>query len=160
MTTEPSPAVQAFWDAYVSATGVEAAFEPWWFGNDTDVAEQTQLGRLVIEGPKRATTSLLADYERDGEALPVVGGARCGGRRRGRAALYRADHQGRHRTVRRGERGRSRGSKAKGIRSLEYWREAHRGFFASEGTEIDDHSLVVLQRFDVVWPPPEGPDAR
>jgi uncharacterized protein YhfF len=158
MTTGPSPAVQALWDAYVSATGVEATFEPWWFGND-DVAEQTQLARLVSDGPKRATTSLLADHERDREALPVVGdhGVVVDGEgvplciaRTTRVDIAPFGEVSEGFAWVEGE----------GDRSLEYWREAHRRFFASEGTPIDDHSLVVLQRFDVVWPPPEGPDAR
>ncbi len=43
-----------------------------------------------------------------------------------------------------------------GDRSFAYWREAHIRFFAGEGTPIEDDDLVVLERFEVVWPVPDG----
>ena len=39
-----------------------------------------------------------------------------------------------------------------GDRSLAYWRAAHERFFADEGTPISDDDLVVLERFELVWP--------
>ena len=39
-----------------------------------------------------------------------------------------------------------------GDRSLDYWRRAHLRFFDRRGVEIDDGTMMVLERFDLVWP--------
>lgn len=40
-----------------------------------------------------------------------------------------------------------------GDRSLAYWRDAHVRFFASLGKPVDDDTMVVLDRFELLWPP-------
>ncbi len=45
--------------------------EAWGFGDSPAMADA--LGRLVLEGPKRATAGLLESYRHEGEALPRVG---------------------------------------------------------------------------------------
>ena len=42
-----------------------------------------------------------------------------------------------------------------GDRSLSYWRDAHIRFFAGEGTPVTDDDIVVLERFELVWPHPQ-----
>jgi uncharacterized protein YhfF len=41
-------------------------------------------------------------------------------------------------------------------RTREWWLDAHRRYFARqascEGFEIDEHILIVFERFEVVWP--------
>lgn len=47
-------------------------------------------------------------------------------------------------------------TEGEGDRSLAYWQAAHHTFFEREALEggftFDDDSMVVLQRFEVVWP--------
>jgi uncharacterized protein YhfF len=45
-------------------------------------------------------------------------------------------------------------TEGEGDRSLAYWREAHLRFFASAGHQVDDDSLLVLERFELLWPLP------
>jgi uncharacterized protein YhfF len=149
--TEPTPAVQAFWDDYVRATGEEAGFETWWFGSDDRPDQQTKLGRLVADGPKRATTSLLAHYERDGESLPEVGDH--GVVVDGDGTPLCIVRTSRIDTVRFGDVDEAFAwVEGEGDRSLAYWRDAHVRFFEAEGSTVTDDDVVVLERFDVVWP--------
>ena len=63
--------VNEFWRSFVGATGIDGPHTAWPFGNDPEMADE--LGLLVRDGPKRATTSLLSWYEGDDEPLPRVG---------------------------------------------------------------------------------------
>jgi uncharacterized protein YhfF len=149
--TEPTSAVQAYWDDYVRATGVEAAFTTWWFGSDDRPDQQTELGRLVADGPKRATTSLLAHYERDGEPLPEAGDH--GVVVDGEGTPLCIVRTSRVDTARFGDVDEGFAwVEGEGDRSLAYWREAHISFFEAEGSAVTDDDVVVLERFDVVWP--------
>ena len=56
----PSPAVEALWHGFAEATGVDAPYEAWGFGSDDTPELATELRLLVRDGPKRATTGLLA----------------------------------------------------------------------------------------------------
>jgi hypothetical protein len=53
--------VREFWRAFVAATGIDGEYTAWAFGSDA-----TGLGLLVRDGPKRAGTSLLSEYD-DGQ---------------------------------------------------------------------------------------------
>ena len=143
--------VQVFWRAYADATGIDAPYEAWAFGGDDTPKLATELGLLVRDGPKRATTGMLADYQRDGEALPEVGGY-----------SVILDGAGEPLCIIRTTMVETRAFgevdeefawvEGEGDRSLEYWREAHMRFFAHEGTTISDDDDVVLERFELVWP--------
>ena len=145
------PSVEAFWRTFADTTGVDATYEAWAFGGDDTPALATELGSLVRDGPKRATTGMLADYEREGEALPQVG-----------AYSVILDGAGepvciirttRVEIVAFGEVDEEFAwVEGEGDRSLEYWREAHVRFFEDEGTSVSDADLVVLERFELVWP--------
>lgn len=143
--------VQAFWRVFADATGVETPYEAWAFGGDDTPDLATELGLLVRDGPKRATTGMLADYERDGEALPQIGAHSVILDGAGEPVCIirttRVD------TVAFGEVDEEFAwVEGEGDRSLEYWRQAHMRFFAREGTPISDDDLVVLERFELVWP--------
>lgn len=145
--------VHAFWREFADATGVEAIFDSWAFGGEDTPALATELGLLVRDGPKRATTGMLADYERDGETLPQIGAYSVildgAGEPICIIRTTRVD------TVAFGEVDEEFAwVEGEGDRSLEYWREAHVRFFARLGTSISDDDLVVLERFELVWPPP------
>ena len=150
---EPASAssVEAFWRAFADATGVDATYDAWAFGGDDTPALATELGLLVRDGPKRATTGMLAEYERDGEALPQIGAYSVildgAGEPLCIIRTTRVD------TVAFGEVDEEFAwVEGEGDRSLEYWREAHVRFFAHEGTPISDADVVVLERFELVWP--------
>jgi uncharacterized protein YhfF len=152
----PGPAVEAFWCAFAEASGVEAPYEAWAFGGDDTPELATELGLLVRDGPKRATTGLLASYEAEGEPLPVEGGY-----------SVILDGVGEPLCIIRTTRVDTKPFgevddefawvEGEGDRSLAYWRAAHVRFFASEGTPVSDDDLVVLERFELVWPAPPPP---
>jgi uncharacterized protein len=149
------PAVAAFWRGFSDAAGVTGPYEAWAFGGEDTPELATELALLVRDGPKRATTGRLDEYERDGEALPEVGGHSVilDGERKPICVIRttRVDTQPF------GEVDEEFAwVEGEGDRSLAYWREAHVRFFAGEGTPIEDDDLVVLERFEVVWPVPDG----
>jgi uncharacterized protein YhfF len=63
----------ALWTDYSPAHDVNATHRTWAFGPGDDPAIATKLAMLVRDGPKRATTSLWDDYEKDNEPLPSPG---------------------------------------------------------------------------------------
>jgi uncharacterized protein YhfF len=148
---EITPTVQAFWDAFAGATGTQATFDAWAFGGEDTPGLATELGVLVRDGPKRATTSQLSWYEDDGEPMPVVG-----------AYGVVLDGEGGPLCIVKTTRVEVRPFgevddefawvEGEGDRSLKYWREAHERFFAAEGRPVEEDTLVVLERFDLVWP--------
>jgi molybdenum cofactor guanylyltransferase len=140
--------VDAFWADFVRATGIDGEHTAWSFGSSPEMA--TELGGLVRDGAKRATAGLLSEYG-PGEELPEAGDLSVildgGGvplciirtisveiRRFGDVDEEFAWTEG------------------EGDRSLAYWREAHIGFFASQGVEVDEDDEVVLERFELLWP--------
>jgi uncharacterized protein YhfF len=142
--------VGEFWRSFVEATGIDGAHSAWGFASGPLM---TELGLLVRDGPKRATAGLLADYEQDGEPLPQPGDL-----------SVILDEHGRPLCVIRATAVEVRRfgdvdeefawTEGEGDRSLAYWREAHLRFFASAGHQVDDDSLLVLERFELLWPLP------
>jgi len=147
--------VQRFWDAY--ATSARAAVDKvdvLRFGDCADLADE--LATQVITGKKRAKTLLLRDFTKLGRPIPKPGqfsviidggnSPRCIIQTRqvdikplcGVDESFAWDEGG-------------------GDRSLEWWRSAHIRYFkrqgAREGFAVDDDTEVILERFEVVWPP-------
>lgn len=151
MSEHPPAAIAAFWRAFVEATGVDGPYVTDAFGSDAETADE--LGMLVREGQKLATASLLSAYEDEGEPLPVVGDL-CivlDGRSRPLCVIRTIGVEVRPFSLvdeafawREGE----------GDRSLAYWRHEHVRFFASQGTFVDDDTMVVLDSFELLWSPP------
>jgi uncharacterized protein YhfF len=156
-----SPAVEAFWRSFVDATGIDGPYSAWSFGNDPATADE--LGLLVRDGPKRATTSLLSWYEGDDadpeEPMPVVGALNVVLDGRGGPICV-------IRTVKVEVRPFGEVDEAfawvegEGDRSLAYWRDAHISFFASEGRPVGEETPVVLETFEQLWPTPDDPGLR
>jgi uncharacterized protein len=149
--SSPGPEVEAFWRAFAEATGVEAPYEAWAFGGSDTPELATELGLLVRDGSKRATTGLLRSYEAEGEPLPGTGGYSVildgAGRPLCIIRTTRVD------TMPFGEvDDEFAWVEGEGDRSLAYWRSAHERFFESEGTPVTEDDLVVLERFELVWP--------
>ena len=148
-------AIEAFWRSFVEETGIDGPYTAWAFGNDPMMADD--LGRLVRDGPKRATTSLLSWYEDDEEPLPAVG-----------ALSVILDGGDRPLCVIRTTEVEVRAFglvdeafawvEGEGDRSLAHWRAAHVDFFASEGKPADEDTQVVLETFELLWAPRELQD--
>ena len=108
------------------------SYEAWAFGGDDTRELATELALLVRDGPKRATTGLLSEYEAQGEPLPRVG-----------AYSVVLDGAGEPVCIIRTTRVDTTPFgevdeeftwvEGEGDRSLAYWREAHIRFFAGGG---------------------------
>ena len=144
--------VSRFWAAFVAATGTDGDHTAWGFGNHPGMA--TELGLLVRDGPKRATASLRSAYQ-DGEPIPRAGEL---------SVILDGDGEPlcvirtTHVEIRRfaDVDAEFAWTEGEGDRSLAYWREAHIRFFAAGGVPLEDDTEVVLERFDLLWPPPAG----
>ena len=152
MTENRDTAVAEFWRSFVDASGINGPYMVEAFGNDAETADE--LGVLVRDGHKRATTSLLSSYEEDDEPLPTVGDLRVVVDGRGTPLCV-------IRTI--SVEVRPFGLvdetfafvEGEGDRSLAYWRDAHVRFFASLGKPVDDDTMVVLDTFELLWSPSE-----
>jgi uncharacterized protein YhfF len=146
-------AVVEFWTEYVVATGATGPFAAWGFGDEARPELMTELGLLVRDGPKRATTSLVADYEQDGEPRPRPGD---------HSVILDGDGQPLCiiRTTSVEIRPFDEVDEAfawdegEGDRTLADWRRGHEWYFSAVGTPVDGQTLVLLERFAKVWPPP------
>jgi len=144
-------AVEEMWSSFATATGADGSHTAWAFGDESDPDMATRLGKLVVDGPKRATAGLLADYEEGGEPIPSVGeySVILDGAGEPLCIIETIEVE-----VRRfGDVDeRFAWDEGEGDRTLEWWREAHMRFFERIGRPVDDESLVVLERFELVWP--------
>lgn len=142
-----------FWDAFVVATGIDGPYEAWAFGGPSAGDMATQLALLVRDGPKRATTALAAQHEAEGEPLPNVGDLNVilDGRadpecviRTTQVEIFRFGDVDEDFARDEGEDDRAPAS----------WRSTHERFFAQTDTRVDNDTLVVLERFELLWPTP------
>lgn len=147
--------VAAFWRRFLEATNREPATaqpEAWAFGDSVELANE--LIELVLHGPKRATAGSVADYESDGEPMPQVGDLEIvtDGQMQPRAVLEITE-------VRIGPLlsvdAAFAWDEGEGDRSLDYWVEAHTGFFSrylpTIGVEFTPEMPTIFQRFEVVY---------
>ncbi|MEV6599187.1 ASCH domain-containing protein [Actinoplanes sp. NPDC051346] len=150
-------AAASFWAEYAAARPNEARACPDYaverFGDSAELADE--LLRLVVQGTKRATSSLFSAYVEDGEPLPRIGShwivcdsagipriiLRTVELRIG--AFHSVDEQFAYDE---GEDDRSRAS----------WLTEHRKFWQrgceARGTAWSEDSEVVFERFRVVFP--------
>lgn len=123
------------------------------FGDSPELADE--LIAFVVDGPKRATAGLVAEFEAAGEELPRVGDhwIACDGSGTPRVVLRSAE-------VRIGPLSsvdaQFAWDEGEYDRSLESWLRGHNAFFARScerlGIEFSDRLDVVFERFQVVWP--------
>lgn len=142
--------VAEFWSRFVEATGLDGRYEAWGFAEGGDPALVTELGLLVRDGPKRATTGILAEHQAEGEPLPEPGqytvvldgdGAPLCVIRNTSVELRRFGDVDEEFAWTEGE----------GDRTLDTWRRDHLRYFASLGLPVDDDTMMVLTRFELVW---------
>ncbi len=145
--------VAAFWATYVAATGATGPYTAWCFGDDAKPELMTELGLLVRDGPKRATTSREDDYAEDGDPMPAPGDHSVILDGNGRPICIIRTTSIEIRPF--GEvDAQFAWDEGEGDRSLEDWRRGHTWYFDSVGAPIDETTPLVLERFAKVWPPP------
>lgn len=140
---------QQMWQTFSRETGIEAPYEAWAFGCDTD-----ELARLVLEGRKTATAGLYFWYERECLDLPKLGSYSivldskdnaCCVIRNTKVSVIPFCEVGEDHAFREGE----------GDRSLAYWREVHERFFSEElesvGVTFHRNMDVVCEEFEKVF---------
>ena len=147
-------ATDAFWSEFIAHSGrLAESHVVVAFGDSPAMA--TELAELVVAGTKRATASLLRDYDDGGEALPRVGDF-----------VLVVDGEEKPRCIWRTTRvdiqpliavdDAFAWEEGEGDRSRDGWLEAHRGYFrrqaAREGFAMHDAIETVFERFEVVWP--------
>lgn len=151
-------AAQLMWDAYRAAhpEQVHEQEEPpaEYFGDSAELADE--LIDLVLQGPKRATAALVAEFADGSEQLPRIGShwIACDGRGVPRAVLRSVELRvGPVRSVDaqfawdEGEDDRTRESWLAG--HGRYWKRA----CARMGLDYSEDLEAVFERFVVVWPP-------
>jgi uncharacterized protein YhfF len=159
----PTPEVRAFWLEFCERHGVPAdqRYDVFRFGDSDELADE--LAALVMDGPKRATASLLADYDQPGkepvgEPLPEVG-------------FHSVILDGRDRPVcvirttevvvkpLREVDASFAWDEGEGDRSLAWWLDAHRAYFtrecARQGLSFADDMPAVFERFELVRAAPD-----
>lgn len=147
----------AMWSAYRAARPhlpPEDDMEVACFGDSPEQADE--LIDFVVDGPKRATAGLVAEYAAEDESLPRIGShwVACDGSGAPRAVLriwelrvgplHSVDE-------------RFAWDEGEYDRTLARWLHEHRAFFRRScdriGIEFTDDLEVCFERFRVVWPP-------
>jgi uncharacterized protein YhfF len=148
-----SEAAEAYWQGFVSETGLSGRYVGASFGDSPALADE--LLELVLSGRKRATASLARDYRHVGADPPpragdfVVwldssGNARCITRTTEVEVKPLSNVDDEFAWI-----------EGEGDRSRSWWLDAHRRYFARqaerEGFAMDDGIETVFERFEVVW---------
>ncbi len=146
-----------FWNDYVVSLkngeiSIPASYEAWHFCNNEESANH--LARLVYDGTKQATASLVWSYEAEGESVPRTGdhsvitlwdGTPVCIIKATNIMVLPFDQVPDSFAYEEGE----------GDRSLRYWREVHTHFFTEEcasiGREPSADMPVVCESFKVVY---------
>ncbi len=143
--------IEAFWARFRVATGhPDAPYQVGGFAEEhPEVA--SALAALVLEGRKRATAGLLAEFEEEAEPLPVAGdlwvvtdgaGAPACVIRTTFVEVRRWADVDEAFAFEEGEND----------RTLAGWRDAHTWYFDSIGRPVEDDTRLVLERFEKLWP--------
>lgn len=153
------PAANAFWEAYVAARPDLAidrevpSFEH--FGDGPPLTDE--LLDLVRGGGKRATATLVAEFALEDQPLPRVLSHWVACDSAGRPGVIMRTTALRVATFATVDADFA-AAEGEDDGSLESWREGHRRYWtrlsASLGIDFDEQrSPVLLERFEVVWPP-------
>ncbi len=142
---------EALWAEFAAATGVEATYEAFGFGSDDNPGLRDELARQVLQGRKRATAGHYGEYEATDEKIPEVGGFSVvvDSTGQGVAVIRTVSVE----LARFGDVDESFArDEGEGDGTVAWWREAHRRYFTEAGLAIDDDTVLVLERFEKVWP--------
>ena len=149
--------IKEMWKNYLESIGeneenTEKSYDFWSFGNTKE--EGGNLVKLILDGEKRATTSLYSWYETGDYDLPHLGQisvitdyngiAKCITQIKKVSILpfYNVDEDFAYK-------------EGEGDRSLECWRSVHKSFFSKElrkkGIEFTEDMLVICEEFEVIY---------
>lgn len=118
----------------------------WSFGDTPEMADE--IGELVVKGIKTATTSLLSEYEIEGEPLPKIGEQSFIKDSQGDPLCVIETTEVKVKTF--GEVDEKYAfDEGEGDRSLGYWRKEHIRFF-SKYCHVDENLKLVCERFKVI----------
>jgi uncharacterized protein YhfF len=152
-----NPTIPEFWNSYLSdlrsiGSPIPESYESWYFCNNEESANH--LARLVYDGTKQATASLVWSYEAEGESIPRPGGLSVITLWDGtpvciiettKITIRPFEHVPESFAYEEGE----------GDRSLRYWREVHNHYFTEEchaiGRNPSPDMPVVCENFKVVF---------
>lgn len=138
------------WNDYITATGAIGPYTAEAFAEELpEVA--TELALLVRDGPKRATASVLAHYQEEGEPLPLPGAHSVVLDGAGNAVCVIRTTTVETRPFGDVDEGFAF-DEGEGDRTLLGWRQVHISYFAAIGTTVTDDTVMVLERFELVWP--------
>ena len=151
---ERTLATDAFWLDYVAAGAPAGDYTVASFGDGAGLS--TELLALVEQGRKRATASLLRDFENADQALPTVGDRIvCVDHRRSPRLIWQATDVEVKPMIEVDDA--FAWDEGEGDRTRADWLAQHRRYFerqaAREGWRMTDREPVVFERFRVVWPP-------
>ena len=132
------------------ASGIEAEYEAWAFGDDPDT-----LAELVRTGVKTATASAYPFYELEGEELPKAGEYSVILDTKDEAVcIIRTTKV--YVTPYCEVTAEQAWEEGEGDRSLDYWRKVHEAFFRKELEAVNlpftEDMGVVCEEFEVVYP--------
>ncbi|MDH5538629.1 MAG: ASCH domain-containing protein [Rhizobacter sp.] len=151
--------IEPFWLAYQRANAVKVeGFSASALGDTRAMADA--FAELVLSGVKRAHATLLRDFQQELDPLPQIGDH-----------LVVLDGSGQPRAIVRTTHVELRHfndiddtfafDAGEGDLSLRWWLSAHRQEFSEraerEGFEISEQIELVLESFELVWPPPQDP---
>ena len=133
-----------------NASGIEAEYEAWAFGDDPDT-----LAELVRTGVKTATASAYPFYELEGEELPKAGEYSVILNTKDEAVCVIRTTKV-YVTPYCEVTAEQAWKEGEGDRSLDYWRRVHEAFFRKEleavGLIFTEDMGVVCEEFEVVYP--------
>lgn len=142
------------WSKYIESGNRDEKHEAWAFCGGGKEADE--LLDLVKEGKKRGTASSLIAYKTENEEIPSVGD---------KSIILDSNNEAHLVIVTRKVTVTPFDSvhpyhgflEGEGDRILRYWREVHERFFAPDyketGKDFDPKGEVVLEEFDVIYPP-------
>ncbi|HSM72605.1 MAG TPA: ASCH domain-containing protein [Anaerolineales bacterium] len=149
--------IQTYWQTFLSTLPPDSPHhtktytsEGW--GDSPEMADE--LGALIADGVKTGTCSALWEWEAEGEALPEEGSLTIvlDGRSEPLCIVEITEVFIRNYNEVDADFARAEGE---GDLSLEYWREAHRNFFARTlpkiGKEFSEEMPLVCERFRVIY---------
>lgn len=149
-----SKVVEEFWQKFCEKENInsETPFQVWYFGLGEKDAEE--LSALVLQGKKRATVSLVWEYENDPQDAPVLDGL-----------SVVTDFEGNPKCVVQTTELRVvpfnevdaefAFDEGEGDQSLDYWRQVHWDYFSRRcleiGKEPDPEMPVNCERFKLLY---------